>query len=184
MFITEEKEYRKKPVVVKAYQTDKEMEIHTPEGVMKASIGDFIITGVKGEQYPCKPDVFHATYTLDEDTSIDDNVLDNLCEWGSLVTELSQKEIQLHNKKEAYELSSEKLLEDAAKKKQETDVDIIKDKYGGNNDKTRKKYVKDSLIVEAKEIKELEFSIDYCRRRISYLKQLVPTKTALLTVKE
>lgn len=29
---------------------------------MKASIGDFIITGVNGEQYPCKPDIFEKTY--------------------------------------------------------------------------------------------------------------------------
>lgn len=54
--------YRKKPVVVEAYQTDKEMIIHTLEGDMKASAGDYIITGVNGEQYPCKPDIFEKTY--------------------------------------------------------------------------------------------------------------------------
>lgn len=54
--------YRKKPVVVEAYQTDKEMIIHTLEGDMKASIGDYIITGVNGEQYPCKSDIFLQTY--------------------------------------------------------------------------------------------------------------------------
>lgn len=54
--------YRKKPVVVEAYQTDKEMIIHTLEGDMKASVGDYIITGVNGEQYPCKPDIFEKTY--------------------------------------------------------------------------------------------------------------------------
>lgn len=54
--------YRKKPVIVEAYQTDKEMIIHTLEGDMKASIGDYIITGVNGEQYPCKPDIFEKTY--------------------------------------------------------------------------------------------------------------------------
>ena len=47
--------YRKKPVVVEAYQTDKEVVIHTLEGDMTASVGDYIITGVNGEQYPCKP---------------------------------------------------------------------------------------------------------------------------------
>jgi hypothetical protein len=55
-------EYRKKPVVIEAYQTDKEMIIHTLEGDMKADIGDYIITGVQGEQYPCKPDIFEQTY--------------------------------------------------------------------------------------------------------------------------
>lgn len=29
---------------------------------MKASVGDYIITGVHGEQYPCKPDIFEETY--------------------------------------------------------------------------------------------------------------------------
>lgn len=55
-------QYRKKPVVIEAYQTDKEMIIHTLEGDMKASVGDYIITGVNGEQYPCKPDIFEKTY--------------------------------------------------------------------------------------------------------------------------
>jgi hypothetical protein len=54
--------FRKKPVVVEAYQTDVEVQIETLEGVMTASPGDWIITGVKGEQYPCKPDIFEATY--------------------------------------------------------------------------------------------------------------------------
>ena len=54
--------YRKKPVVVEAYRTDKEIIIHTLEGDMKANVGDYIITGVNGEQYPCKPDIFEKTY--------------------------------------------------------------------------------------------------------------------------
>ena len=54
--------YRKKPVIVGAYQTDKEMDIETLEGIMHADVGDYIITGVKGERYPCKPDIFEATY--------------------------------------------------------------------------------------------------------------------------
>lgn len=56
------KKYRKKPVVIEAYQTDKEMIIHTLEGDHKANVGDYIITGVHGEQYPCKPDIFAETY--------------------------------------------------------------------------------------------------------------------------
>ena len=54
--------YRKKPVIVEAYQTDEEMDIPTLEGVMHANVGDYIITGVQGEQYPCKPDIFEETY--------------------------------------------------------------------------------------------------------------------------
>lgn len=36
--------------------------IHTLEGDLKVSSGDWIITGIKGEKYPCKPDIFEATY--------------------------------------------------------------------------------------------------------------------------
>lgn len=60
--------YRKKPIIVDAFQTDMEVIIHTLEGNMKASVGDYIITGVNGEQYPCKPDIFEKTYELAEKT--------------------------------------------------------------------------------------------------------------------
>lgn len=45
-------------VIVKRYG----MIIPTLEGDMKASIGDYIIKGIKGEYYPCKPDIFEMTY--------------------------------------------------------------------------------------------------------------------------
>ena len=54
--------FRKKPVVIEAYQTDKEMDIETLEGTLHANVGDWIITGVKGEKYPCAPDIFEQTY--------------------------------------------------------------------------------------------------------------------------
>jgi len=38
------------------------LDIHTLEGTMEATPGDYIIRGVKGELYPCKPDIFAATY--------------------------------------------------------------------------------------------------------------------------
>ena len=38
------------------------VEIDTLEGTMKVADGDYIIKGVKGEFYPCKPDIFEATY--------------------------------------------------------------------------------------------------------------------------
>ena len=39
-----------------------QLVIHTLEGDHRAQIGDWIIRGVKGELYPCKPDIFGATY--------------------------------------------------------------------------------------------------------------------------
>lgn len=56
--------YRKKPVVIEAYQTNRCMNIGTLEGVIHANPGDYIITGIRGELYPCKPDIFEATYEL------------------------------------------------------------------------------------------------------------------------
>jgi hypothetical protein len=38
------------------------LDVETLEGIMHANIGDWIIKGVKGEFYPCKPDIFDATY--------------------------------------------------------------------------------------------------------------------------
>ena len=61
------KEYRKRPIVVSAYQTEEEIEIETLEGKMTASPGDYIITGINGEQYPCKQEIFEKTYDLVDD---------------------------------------------------------------------------------------------------------------------
>lgn len=84
--------FRKKPVVIEAFQWDGDLKssdgvyyvpdwaveaeksgvlfflqqgalhISTLEGDMHAHVGDWIIKGVKGELYPCKPDIFEATY--------------------------------------------------------------------------------------------------------------------------
>lgn len=80
--------FRKKPVVIDAYQFTQNTDaknprpdwlsdavtanivktfpmvahIETLEGTMRCDIGDWIICGVKGELYPCKPDIFAATY--------------------------------------------------------------------------------------------------------------------------
>lgn len=88
--------YRKKPVVIEAFQFDgdlidcngkyyvpewageayengtiyfadrqnnpSELYIKTLEGPLHASVGDYIIKGVNGELYPCKPDIFKQTY--------------------------------------------------------------------------------------------------------------------------
>lgn len=55
-------EYRKKPVVVRAAQATHSGVIHTLEGIMAFHPGDWIIQGVKGEIYPCRDDIFQATY--------------------------------------------------------------------------------------------------------------------------
>ena len=79
--------YRKKPVIIEAFQwcplspnpeakniphwlvmsnydigPGNSLLIKTLEGTMRADPDDWIIQGVKGEIYPCKPDIFEATY--------------------------------------------------------------------------------------------------------------------------
>lgn len=84
--------YRKKPVVIEAFQwkgtmgdipewayegfdnkimnfrsNDIGVYIETLEGTHYANVGDYIIQGIKGELYPCKPDIFEQTYDAVED---------------------------------------------------------------------------------------------------------------------
>lgn len=49
------------------YNSEEELLVSTLEGIMKVSVGDFIIQGVNGELYPCKPDIFEKTYEKVED---------------------------------------------------------------------------------------------------------------------
>lgn len=44
------------------YRENTHIHIHTPEGTRTVDYGDYIIKGVKGEFYPCKPDIFDETY--------------------------------------------------------------------------------------------------------------------------
>jgi hypothetical protein len=64
--------FRKKPVIINAYQTIEREVIKTLEGELTAEPGDWIITGVKGERYPCKPDIFKMTYEPAEPTITDE----------------------------------------------------------------------------------------------------------------
>lgn len=54
--------FRKKPVVIEAEQITEEIRIETLEGVMTGKVGDWLITGVNGEKYPCRNDIFLKTY--------------------------------------------------------------------------------------------------------------------------
>lgn len=56
------KSYRKRPIVIRAFRCKADRSVETLEGTMKASPGDWIIEGVQGEFYPCKDDIFRATY--------------------------------------------------------------------------------------------------------------------------
>jgi len=60
--------YRKKPVIIDAFPIVERIEIQTREGVMVGEPGDWLIFGIKGEAYPCKPDIFDMTYELVEES--------------------------------------------------------------------------------------------------------------------
>ena len=62
--------YRKKPVIIEAEVLTERTKIETMEGILTGEVGDYLITGVKGEQYPCKPDIFEMTYELVEDDGV------------------------------------------------------------------------------------------------------------------
>lgn len=54
--------FRKRPIEVEAYQLTEKKEIKTREGTLYGYPGDWIITGIQGEQYPCGNEIFEATY--------------------------------------------------------------------------------------------------------------------------
>ena len=90
--------YRKMPIVINAWQFTNDnkntllhdlqmqnmsiypafdgekpvMRIPTLEGEMTASIGDYIIKGINGEFYPCKPDIFEKTYEAVKEANAND----------------------------------------------------------------------------------------------------------------
>lgn len=63
--------FRKKPVVIDAVRLTRPVTIETLEGNMRGEPGDWLITGVAGEQYACKHDVFMQTYVpVDEEATV------------------------------------------------------------------------------------------------------------------
>lgn len=85
--------YRKKPVIIEAIQLNASLYqdvihsnisdlitfsqgavtvdmfgpiVKTLEGYMRISPGDYLIKGIQGEYYPCKPDIFEQTYEIEE----------------------------------------------------------------------------------------------------------------------
>lgn len=55
---------RKKPVCIHAVHMTEPFVVETLEGTMQGNAGDWLIEGVNGELYPCKPDIFAKTYDV------------------------------------------------------------------------------------------------------------------------
>ena len=94
-------------------------------------------------------------------------------EWDELINELSEKEVALFKWKEVYNVKAEEIIEHTN----------FKELYGANNQKVRDNHVRNELSDWYDIIKDLEFSIAYIERRISFLRELVKCKRVLMEVK-
>ncbi len=125
--------YRKKPVIIDAVEwtganhlitetfmkdsgatidySEKQLgviKIPTLEGMMSAQVGDFIIKGVNGEFYPCKPDIFAKTYENGETKFLEETFTDRLLkETKELRERLEKLQKFLSNKERAIEISGQ-----------------------------------------------------------------------------
>lgn len=99
---------------------------------------------------------------------------EDLVEWNELINELSSKERALWEWKELYQSHSDKIIA-------ETDFKAL---YGKNNDKVRKEHVKKELQTWYDTIKDLEFSVDWIGRRISFLRELIRVKRTILEIRK
>ena len=94
-----------------------------------------------------------------------------LDEWENLVDELSEKEIALYEWKHVYNVKADEIVANTN----------FKELYGANNQRVRDKHVQEQLVDWHDIIVELEFSIDWIIRRISFLREMVHWET---TIKE
>ena len=144
--------YKKKPVVVEAFQYDgdlkgadgkyyvpdwaveayeksvmyydlSELFINTLEGTHHVSVGDYIIQGVKGELYPCKPDIFVKTYDVSAGDKTETNSISMVLEKLHEIADNGSDMILVADKPEYYDG-----YEDGALKA----IEIIKEEFGLN----------------------------------------------------
>ena len=118
-------------------------------------------------------EILNEREAKNEDLSIDAYVLDNCIEWSNLITELSLKECD-------YIKIKDRIFDKEQWMTENTDFKAV---YGKNNVDIRKQHFKKFLKDEYATKNHLEISIDYLKRRILFLKQLVYTKTTLMEVK-
>lgn len=154
--------FKKKPVTIDAIQWNgknteevskfvgesltidtNDLKINTLEGTMTASVGDFIIKGVKGEFYPCKPDIFEQTYDAAQECE------KILCVYINKIT-------KKYTRYEVYPLSDtftkEKLMESV-------------NKYNSNDKETTTiKVYEDDLLVDFVEDTNYSVRIDNLRK--------------------
>ena len=144
--------YKKKPVVVEAFQYDGDLKgadgkyyvpdwaaeayekgimyydltelfINTLEGTHHVSVGDYIIQGLKGELYPCKPDIFVKTYDVLTGDKPETNSISRVLEMLHEIADNGSDMILVEDESEYYDG-----YEDGALKA----IEIIKEEFGLN----------------------------------------------------
>lgn len=111
------------------------------------------------------------------------NLHEDFQNWYELIERINKNSRRLVEIDEEYQEKSDEILAEARKlKESEEGIDVIKEKFGGNNDKTRKAYVKEQLSDLLEEKKELTFLKDEDNRKISYLKRLIDMKIELMKI--
>ena len=105
--------------------------------------------------------------------SINLSMNDLLVEWEDLLEELSEKEIELTYLKE-------KIFEKEQLIINETD---FKEVYGKNNADVRRNHLLSLMKTDYDNRNTLELSVDYCKRRVSFLRELIRIKRTLMEVK-
>ena len=99
---------------------------------------------------------------------------EDLIEWNELIKELSDKEVALFKWKHVYNVKSEEII---------ANVDFKK-LYGANNQKVLDAHVRNELSDWYDTIKDLEFSVDWITRRISFLRELIRVKRTIMESKQ
>lgn len=125
---------------------------------------------VKSENVDCKFD--DLLNELSEEIVRESKTIDDYFkEWEKYIRELSEKEIDLINLKETYAEQEQEILSN-------TD---FKELYGANNDKVRKNHIKKELksLEDAKN--DLIVSIEYLKRRIDFVKNIMAMQRTLIS---
>lgn len=105
---------------------EKSISIYTLEGVMSARVGDYLIRGVNGEFYPCKPDIFAKTYdeSCAEQPPLDPNIIEVVSVQdqpdGSAIVNMN---IGSDAAKKFIEIGLLKVLKDEARRTLEDEID-------------------------------------------------------------
>lgn len=107
-------------------------------------------------------------------TELNNEIMKNLKEWDDLINQLTSDERALDEWKTLYNNRSETIVK-------ETDFKAL---YGANNQKVRDNHIRTELSDWYNIIKDLEASITYAQRRISYLKELIRTQRTFMELKQ